>query len=192
MSRWRGEAVERYLKAHFRADQPIVIAEVGVFHGRLTSHLLAYVPNIKIYYMIDLWAPFEADSRYVQSGDGSTLRDVDGVTKAFRSANKVTEFARDKRIIMAGSSVQMASVLQDESLDMVFIDADHSYEGTMEDLEAWHPKVKPDGHIAGHDYGNPVGKKWEVKRAVLEFRKAHNITGELILDDEYTWFMRKS
>lgn len=40
------------------------------------------------------------------------------------------------------------------SLDLVYIDADHSYSGVKSDIAAWAPKVKPGGWIAGHDYNH--------------------------------------
>ena len=45
---------------------------------------------------------------------------------------------------------------EDERLDFVFIDANHSYEACLEDIRLWFPKVKPNGVIAGHDYTNAV------------------------------------
>lgn len=51
-----------------------------------------------------------------------------------------------------------------ESLDAVFIDGDHSYEGVTSDIKAWLPKIKKDGIIAGHDFDRP-----EVRRAVLNY-----------------------
>ena len=48
--------------------------------------------------------------------------------------------------------------------DLIFIDADHSYEAVKQDIENWLPKLKKGGTICGHDYGN-----WEgVGRAVNE------------------------
>lgn len=38
-------------------------------------------------------------------------------------------------------------------VDMVFIDADHSYEACRDDIKAWVPNVKKGGIIAVHDYG---------------------------------------
>lgn len=40
----------------------------------------------------------------------------------------------------------------DESIDLLFIDADHSLNGVRNDLELWFPKVRIGGHIVFHDY----------------------------------------
>ena len=51
-----------------------------------------------------------------------------------------------------------------ESIDVIFLDADHSYKSVKKDLECWYPKVKKGGILAGHDY------TWEsVRKAVNEF-----------------------
>lgn len=49
-------------------------------------------------------------------------------------------------------SVEAAKLYADESLDFIFIDADHSYEAVKEDIEAWYPKLKRGRYLAGHDY----------------------------------------
>ena len=43
-------------------------------------------------------------------------------------------------------------IYDDESLDFVFIDADHSYECVKNDIARWMPKVKKGGVISGDDY----------------------------------------
>ena len=54
-------------------------------------------------------------------------------------------------------SWEAAKYYKDQSLDFVFVDGDHSYEGVCRDIQAWLPKVKPGGVLAGHDYdqGDP-------------------------------------
>ena len=54
---------------------------------------------------------------------------------------------------------EAASLVQDETLDFVFIDADHSETGVRRDLEDWLPKVKSDGWILGHDINWPGVRK---------------------------------
>jgi len=51
-----------------------------------------------------------------------------------------------------GFSVEVSKQYENESLDFIFIDGDHEYEGVKNDLIHWCPKVKRGGIIAGHDY----------------------------------------
>lgn len=53
---------------------------------------------------------------------------------------------------MHTTSVDAAATFADNSLDFVFIDADHSYENVKQDINAWLPKVRLGGILAGHDY----------------------------------------
>ena len=74
-------------------------------------------------------------------------------------------------------SVDAAKLYEDSSLDLVFIDAGHSFDDVVADIEAWLPKVRPYGFIAGHDY------EWddEVKRAV------HSIFPTISMEVEGCW-----
>jgi hypothetical protein len=73
----------------------------------------------------------------------------------------------------------------DGSLSFCFIDAAHDYESVKRDLEAWGPKVRADGILAGHD------ADWhEVKKAVAELVPDYKIVGcvwmkpKKVIDDE--------
>ena len=48
-------------------------------------------------------------------------------------------------------SATAATIFSDGIADMVFIDADHRYEGAKQDIELWWPKVKEGGILCGHD-----------------------------------------
>ena len=71
-----------------------------------------------------------------------------------------------------------AAFYEDNSLDFVFIDAAHDYESVKKDINAWFPKIKKGGVIAGHDY------TWcaDVQKAVNEFFK-----GKTIYETEGCW-----
>ena len=43
-------------------------------------------------------------------------------------------------------------LFKDESLDFIYIDANHTYESAKEDIQLWYPKIKVGGMISGHDY----------------------------------------
>ena len=49
------------------------------------------------------------------------------------------------------SSRDAASVMADGAFDLVFIDADHSYDAVQEDIRLWKSKVAPGGILCGHD-----------------------------------------
>jgi predicted O-methyltransferase YrrM len=66
------------------------------------------------------------------------------------------------------------------SLDFVFIDAAHDYESSKKDIEAWFPKMKTNGIIAGHDYHNNGVCK--AKQAVDDFFEKTNKKVEQFLD----------
>lgn len=53
-----------------------------------------------------------------------------------------------------------ASTQEDNSVDLIFIDADHSFTGVQRDYNAWFPKVRRDGLFAFHDATN---ENWDVK-----------------------------
>lgn len=48
--------------------------------------------------------------------------------------------------------VRAAKLFEAYSLDVVFIDSDHTEAGMLAHLDAWGPRVKHGGIIAGHDY----------------------------------------
>ena len=50
-----------------------------------------------------------------------------------------------------GTSRQWAAVWQFQ-VDLVFLDAEHTYEAVSEDIRVWLPHVKTGGILCGHDY----------------------------------------
>lgn len=73
-------------------------------------------------------------------------------------------------------SVEVAERFADGELDFVYIDGNHRYEFVKADLEAYAPKVRSGGLLAGDDYG--VRGWWEdgVTMAVDEFVRSRAVT----------------
>ena len=69
---------------------------------------------------------------------------------------------------------------EDNSIDAIYIDGNHSYEAVIEDIKNWSPKVKQGGLIIGDDYLTFEG----VKKAVNDFYSNFNVSGN-------TWFIEK-
>ena len=164
--------------------------EVGVFAGELSKRLLKR-PDLTLH-MVDDWG--KVGSKNLKPRDH--YFEMPGeIYDGYRQLTmRVTEFAGDRGKIYQGDSVEAASHFEDGSLDFVFLDADHTYEGLKADIEAWYPKVKKGGLFCGHDYANheyaeKAIPKWGVEQAVDEFCKAKGLTVDL--GDNFTWFTTK-
>ena len=64
----------------------------------------------------------------------------------------VDDGVRDFATSIQKPSVDAAAAFDDESLDFVFIDGDHRYDEVLADIDAWLPKLKTGGMLAGDDY----------------------------------------
>ena len=89
-------------------------------------------------------------------------------------------------------SIDAAKNFDDNYFDFVYIDADHAYQSVKTDLEAWYPKVKKGGFLAGHDWT----MQDDVGRAVREFVEEHKISTLKYEDDEREggnedWYFQK-
>tara|TARA_R110002074_G_scaffold136836_2_gene281648 strand:+ start:181 stop:804 length:624 start_codon:yes stop_codon:yes gene_type:complete len=71
-----------------------------------------------------------------------------------------------------GDSSTMVTIHDDKSIDLAFVDGDHSYDGVMKDLEALYPKMKSKSIILCHD----SDAETEALRALVDFCNAKNIT----------------
>lgn len=79
-------------------------------------------------------------------------------------------------------SYQFAKSFLFRSVDMVFIDADHSYNGVKKDYEAWFEKIKIGGFFAFHDCVKPF-PVYKYKNDVLDHdKRIKNVSNGLRID----------
>lgn len=167
-------------------ENPVGV-EVGVFTGALSTKLLSR-PDLKLF-MVDSWIQADPESDYAKSTDfhgNLTQSDQD---RFYNHSVAVTSFAADRREVIRKDSVTASKDFEDGSLDFVFIDADHTYEGCKADIIAWLPKVKDGGWICGHDFRNPNYPSWGVEKAVAELCVENGY--KLEEDENFTWFCKK-
>lgn len=155
-------------------------AEIGVLQALNARHLLHQRPDLTLH-LVDPWAPQDPSGSYRASGDyQSRWTEVKWDEIHRRALNHVLPY-RDRVNILRGLSHEMATQVEDGSLDFVFIDGDHSLEGVQKDLETWFPKLREGGFLCGHDYGS--GKKtYGVDQAVEAFANKHQKRVETGLD----------
>jgi hypothetical protein len=145
--------------------------EIGSFLGKSTAYMGVEILNSGKKIQFDVVDMFDIKVFLNMSGNQWIRKSIDA-HRISPNDTMLDIFNRNVEPIKAcisnirkGDSVELSKVYEDESLDFVFIDANHEYAPVRADILAWLPKVKRDGVIAGHDYhGDWPG----VQRAVEE------------------------
>lgn len=152
-------------------------AEIGVLGGDCSVRLLEGLPRLRRLYCVDSWCAYADYAKTEPAIAKQPLLD-----SAYETFLTRVEPYRPRVQVLRMFSVDAATMVTDDTLDFVFIDANHSYDYVRQDILAWMPKVKDGGIISGHDY-NP---RWGVKQAVDELFGASLSTG----DDETWWHVK--
>ncbi|WP_217643109.1 class I SAM-dependent methyltransferase [Algoriphagus ornithinivorans] len=137
-----------------------VVAELGVDQGGFSEKILK-INQPKTLHLVDLWST----ERY-------HLGKRKEVEEKFSN-----EISKGEVSIHIGYSTEVVEKFEKDTFDWIYIDTNHSYATTKEELELWSNKVKPNGIIAGHDYiiGNWNGLvRYGVIEAVHEFCLNHD------------------
>ena len=82
-------------------------------------------------------------------------------------------------------SIDVSESFGNNSLRMVFLDADHEYEFVRDEMAAWWPKVMRGGVLSGHDWQNGYPG---IVQAVKEFMAKNKLKMKLY---GCSWFIRK-
>jgi hypothetical protein len=140
--------------------------EVGSWKGKSAAYIAVEIINskkdIKID-CIDLWADC------IDSWKGISEDQKDEHVKSnylyelfIKNISSLSNIINPIRM----DSISASKIYKDNTIDFIFIDANHDYDNVKKDIEAWFPKVKIGGVIAGHDYT----KYWPgVVKAVNDF-----------------------
>lgn len=122
--------------------------EVGVGKGEHAKTILSkYLGHL---YLVDPW----------EMQDPQEYEDItnseDHISNLCDCVTNLSEYQARYTIVKKKSSLA-ANDFENESLDFVYIDANHKYSFIKADIEYWFPKVRAGGIISGHDYFN----NWE-------------------------------
>jgi len=78
-------------------------------------------------------------------------------------------------------SMEAVAKFADESLDFVYIDANHSYKYVSEDMDKWWHTIKFGGVLAGHDIYSMFCP--QVTQAVVEFCQSKQVVAYIVRGD---------
>jgi hypothetical protein len=143
-----------------------VFVELGSWKGRSTCFMGVEIANSGKhigFHAVDHWL-----------GSDEPAHDADADAREGRlfdvflqNIEPVKDYVRPVR----GDSATAAAEFADESVDFVYVDAEHTFAGVSRDMDAWWPKLKPGGVMAGDDwcFKEPGTRERGVRRAVREF-----------------------
>lgn len=139
-----------------------IFVECGAWLGKSSAFLCDYAQKNTSIFIVDHWlgSPEERDSTH------SLAKNCD-IYDIFISNMGSRRFTPIRK-----NSIEASKLFLENSCDIVFIDMDHTYEAVKNDIEAWLPKIKKGGYLAGHDYN----QYWSgVVRAVDEIFGSNKI-----------------
>jgi hypothetical protein len=142
--------------------------ELGVFRGENAKEIFdKFNSKINKMYLID---PFIPLIQYREE-----FHNTFGTTEVVNENNRISlvtlKSYNDKCIWIKDFSYNMVNKFNDESIDVIYIDGNHTTEAVLLDLILYYPKIKMGGLIIGDDYHEDG-----VKRAVKAFGKEYKLS----------------
>ena len=149
--------------------------EVGVRRAHFSEHVLQQWKG-RVLHLVDPWEHQDAvDAKTT----GGKYQDVSNAPNAEHAENlehvkrTLSRFG-SRFAIHRKYSVSAAREFADNTLDFVYVDARHEYEGCLEDLKAWYPKLRKGGLVSGHDFVPDCAEiKSEFEKATEHGRSNH-------------------
>ena len=146
-----------------------IICELGVFKGENFDLMIEHSPKEAV--AIDAWL---MDGTISRNDMGFTQDELDNQYHKFASKMASKPFVKIHR----EHTFEAVKHFKDNYFDLIYIDADHTYEGCLKDITGWYPKVKPGRFLIGDDYRNAItrtGVEFGVIEAVTQFTNANNL-----------------
>ncbi len=165
-------------------------AEVGVWKGAFTEAFCQANPKLHML-AVDPWLSYPAWL------DPKNALPVEHAQRAIDAAyaEAVDRLTPLNCTIVRQFSAAAAAAVPDRSLDFVYVDANHVEAAVYADLQAWAPKVRAGGFVAGHDYRAFSNKPTiHVIEAVQRYTRERGIDPWFVLSADKTpsflWVVR--
>ena len=175
--------------------------EVGSYKGEYAKIILNNWTGQL--YLIDVWKDLNTE----EYKDCSNQSDY---TEVYKNCMSNINGSEHRCFMLRCDSINAVNLFDEESLDFVYIDANHKYEFVLQDLKLWFPKLRKGGIFAGHDYlkmdwndsnnssknrsiyiGNNYIGEFGVNPAVEEFCKLKGYTYNVTDEWWGSWYFTK-
>lgn len=129
-----------------RLGRPLVVVEVGSWVGQSALAMHRALAHGGTIYCVDTWRGSEFD----RCGDFAERLGGDVIYQAF--VGNVGDALGQGIQPLRGASLAVAENWEGPPIDVVYLDAGHTYGEVARDIEAWRAHVRPGGLLCGHDY----------------------------------------
>jgi hypothetical protein len=164
----------------------VIGCELGVDEASSSTSWLRNCPNIKKLYLIDSYKP-TVDILTLNDDEIAKVRDENDYTspkiitynereiayKKIRAHYNIDHWSNhpEKVAWIEEDSETAAGMIEDNSLDFIFLDSHYSYEQLAKEIRLYYPKVRKGGLVVCHDW-------WaeQTQKAVLEFIREESIS----------------
>jgi hypothetical protein len=155
--------------------------EIGVLRGDFSKIILQNSSELQLY-LLDCWSAQTKEVYY----DPSNVDECQHYCNLSYTLANLKDYFNRIKILKEFSDIAV-NFFPNDFFDFIYIDANHSYEAVLKDLNIWYPKLKSGGLFSGDDYVPTCG----VIRAVNEFTKNNNIDFG-ITKGHANWYFTKS
>ena len=164
-----------------------IVAEIGVEEGEFSAQILEIAQPKKLY-LIDCW-----EEQDFSKNPGNWRKYQPEYDSWYEKVKR--RFKNDDRVVIIKDfSPEVCDQFEDNYLDWVYIDANHSYHAIKKDIPAWFAKIKNGGFLCGHDYGYAPGTLYEfgVIPALNEFLDVNNLVLKYLTTETLgSWAVQK-
>jgi len=123
------------------------IVHIGTLFGR--SVAISCLANTSaVTHAVDPWDVQLLWGKVVKYMSDNGIEDFKGAFLDNMSLLNISPVVHD------GSSQNVVSKFDDNTIDLIFIDGDHSRKAVEQDISLWYDKLKPNGVILGHDWNH--------------------------------------
>lgn len=124
-------------------NQICTAIEIGVAYGA-NSYSILKNTRVKKLYGIDSY-------KHIQNYEDPMNYSQEDFNSLYLYVTNKFKYLKNRYTLIRKSSFEASKVIENK-VDLIYIDADHSYKGITQDLYLWFQKVKDGGIMSGHDY----------------------------------------
>jgi hypothetical protein len=144
------------------AAEARTVAEIGVYRGDFAARMLDARPEIERYYLLDPWRHLDDWNKPANKAD-------DVFERYLAETLEKTAAHAEKRVVLRGRTTEVVDEIPDGSLDIAYVDGDHTLRGITIDLHRIYPKVREGGWIGGDDFARSIWQHAERFEPTLVF-----------------------